>query len=84
MGILNTLHAMSHGLDRYKPGKKSPVVTIELDRSSAIELCAKLTHELKGTSFVEATAYGESFRRVISPGECFELYGIKIRIIERA
>lgn len=79
MGILNTLHAMSHGLDRYKPGKKSPVVTIELDRSSVDELCAKLTHELKGTAFVQ-----DGFRRIIGPGDCVELFGIKVRIIERA
>jgi len=80
MGILNTFHAMSHGLDRYKPGKKAPVVTIELDRASAHELCAKVTSEISLTR-LEMT---DGFRRIISPGEVFEFFGIKFRIIERA
>lgn len=79
MGILNTLHAMSHGLDRYNNDRNTPVVTIELARNQSQELCAKLSHELNMTHY-----HGEGFKRLISPGEVFECFNTKFRIIERA
>jgi len=80
MGILNTLHAMSHGLDRYNGDRRAPVVTIELARNQTQELCALITHEFGKTNYQES----QGFKRLISPGETFECFGTKFRIIERA